>query len=51
MFMGVGMDHAVRVPMLVGVDEGVDVRVRMVVLDLICHRLFLLRLGFWAGPQ
>jgi hypothetical protein len=45
MFMRMGMDNAVRVPVLVGVDVRMDVRVRVVVLDLTCHRVFLLKSG------
>ena len=43
--MGVGMHHAVRVPVLVGVYVRMDVRVRVVVLDLTCHCVFLLQSG------
>ncbi len=43
--MGVGMHHAVCVPVLVSVDVRVDVRVRVVMLDLRCHRMFLLESG------
>jgi hypothetical protein len=43
--VGVGMHHAIGVPVLVGVYVGMYVRVRVVMLDLICHRVFLLRAG------
>ena len=37
--MGVGMHRAVCVPVLVGVYVRMDVCVRVVMLDLICHRI------------
>ena len=43
--MGVGMHHAICVPVLVGVRVRVDVRVWVVMLDLTCHRMFLLKSG------
>ena len=43
--VGVGMHHAVGVPVLVGVYVRVDVRVWVVVFDLICHHTFLLKSG------
>jgi hypothetical protein len=43
--VGVGMHHAVRVPVLVGVYVRMDVRVRVVMLHWICHRVFLLKSG------
>jgi hypothetical protein len=43
--MGVGMHHAICVPVLVRVDVHMDVRMWVVVFDLICHRVFLLKLG------
>ena len=43
--MGMGMHHAICVPVLVGVYVRMDVRVRMVVLNLTCHRMFLLKSG------
>jgi hypothetical protein len=43
--MGVGMHHAIRVPVFVGVYVCMDVCVRVVVLDLTCHRVFLLESG------
>jgi len=43
--MGVGMHHAVRVPVLVGMYVRMDVRMRVVVFDLICHHT-LLKSGF-----
>jgi hypothetical protein len=44
-FMGVGVYHAVRVPVLVGVYVRMDMCVRVVMLDLTCHRIFLLKSG------
>ena len=38
--VGVGMHHAIGVPVLVGVFVRMDVRVWVVVLDLTCHRMF-----------
>ena len=49
--MGVGMHHAICVPVLVGVYVRMDVRVRVVVLDLACHRVFLLKSGSGDGRQ
>jgi hypothetical protein len=45
--VGMGMHHAVCVPVLMGVYVRMDVRMRVVVLDLTCHRVFLLKSGFW----
>jgi hypothetical protein len=39
MLVGMGMHHTICVPVLVGVYMRMDVRVRVVVLDLTCHRI------------
>ena len=49
--VGMCMDYAICVPVLVGVYVRMDVRVRVVVLDLTCHRVFLLKSGSGDGRQ
>ena len=44
-FVRVSVDDAIGVPVLMRMNVGMDVRVRMVVLDLTWHRLFLLKWG------
>ena len=45
MLVGVGMDRAIGVLVLVGMDVRVDVGVQMFVLDLSRHDVFLLWMG------
>jgi len=49
MLVGVGMDRAIGVLVLVGMDVRVDVGVQMFVLDLSRHDVFLLWMGEKGG--
>ena len=49
MLVGVGMDRAIGMLVLVGVDVRVDMGVQMFVLDLSRHDVFLLWMGEKGG--